>query len=427
MSTRATKTGASASPLQRPFACRNGAYVAEFGGYCLESALQPIFSLSHQRPVGCEALIRARDAQGKYVPPPFLFGSAKGLGDVLRLDRICRSLHLANFRALDAHNIWLFLNVNPLVAIHESQNEASFKEVLEQYQIPTHQVVAEIVETAIADETVLERSVNYYKQLGCMVAIDDFGAGHSNFERIWRLAPDIVKLDRAMVEEAARRDLIARSLPDLVSLLHHAGCIVLAEGVETEAEALTALNANVDLAQGYLFGRPSSILEPPVLEVATCRRVHQRFKERSLDETLRDQQDRKPYIEAFERCAAQVTDGTDPARAAAQLFDLDRALCFYVLDDQGNQAGENFVSPRSRAATNRRLQPLASAKGASWYHRPYFRQALSRPGTLQISSPYLSLPDAKMCLTLSKAVEGRSGTLVLCFDIGWHKPVYPVY
>ena len=60
------------------------------------------------------------------------------------------------------------------------------------------------METSAYDEENLARCVQYFRDLGCLVAIDDFGAGESNFERIWRLKPDIVKLDRSMVVEATR-------------------------------------------------------------------------------------------------------------------------------------------------------------------------------------------------------------------------------
>lgn len=72
-----------------------------------------------------------------------------------------------------------------------------FKYLLQRYQIPAARVVVETIEGAIADEGQLSESVQFYKNLGCLVAIDDFGAGHSNIERIWRLVPDIVKLDRS--------------------------------------------------------------------------------------------------------------------------------------------------------------------------------------------------------------------------------------
>jgi EAL domain-containing protein (putative c-di-GMP-specific phosphodiesterase class I) len=394
---------------------QEGATTAHYNGYELNTALQPIYSFAHQRPVGCEALIRARDEFGTAVPPPILFGKHRRVKDALFLDRLCRTLHLANFQALNAP-IWLFLNVNPVVAVHGLNQGNSFRDLLSHFQVPLHQVVIEILENAIPSEQHLDRTVSHYRELGCLVAVDDFGAGHSNFERIWRIQPDIVKLDRKTLADAVTRPIIRRSLPNLVGLLHEAGCIVLAEGIETEDEAMIALDAGVDLAQGYLFARPFPINRPEKVNLEDIRRIQDAFKTKCIAESHQRQDKLSAYTKAFESASEQIRNGSAVEVAAEALFNLEGTLRFYVINEHGNQTSRNLYADGSRHG-DPRLWPLSEARGASWYHRTYFRRAITHPDEIQTTGPYLSLPDAQMCLTLSMAMLVNDKLHVACLDI----------
>lgn len=404
------------APILKRLGYRHGAVTAGFRGFSLSSVFQPIYSFSHQRPVGAEALVRASDDQGRNIPPPLMFGAVKRVKDSVFLDRLCRAMHVANFQALD-NRAWLFLNVNPMVVVNGPKSGAFFRDLLDHFNMPPHQIVVEILETAIPSEHVLEETVAYYKDFGCMVAVDDFGAGHSNFERIWRLKPDIVKLDRKMLTEATCRDVIRRSLPNLVALLHEAGCIVLAEGIETDDEALIAMDASVDLAQGYLFARPSPISDPAPIQLEAGHRVHELFKSKCIAEAARRHDAMAPFLGAFERVAREIGEGADPSTVVDELLRLEGALRFYVIDQEGLQSLHNFVPVLDPRPIDKRLAPISEAKGASWYHRAYFRKALARPGELHVTGPYLSLPDAMMCTTLSKAVPCGDKLAILCFDV----------
>src|SRR3984893_4750283 len=86
---------------------------------------------------------------------------------------------------------------------------------------------------------------------------------------VWQLQPDIVKLDRGVIEQAARNPRVARTLPRLVSLLHETGALVLVEGVETQHEALLAMECDADFVQGFYFARPA----PGTVDEESCRAV----------------------------------------------------------------------------------------------------------------------------------------------------------
>lgn len=415
----------SANPLE---ACaahlrhRRDSLTAAYRDCTLESVFQPIYSFAHQRAVGCEALLRARASNNATVSPLTLFASAATAADAVQLDRLCRMLHVANFNSMGNPDAWLFLNVDPATVVNGRRFSTFFSDLLEAYRLAPGRVVVEILETAIPSEAVLEQAIDYYKDLGCLVALDDFGAGHSNFERIWRLEPDIVKLDRNMITEASRRTVARRSLPGLVNLLHGVGCIVLAEGIETEDEALTAMDADIDLVQGYFFGHPRPVSAGPPPGGEACEYLHGRFRAVAAEQAAADEFALRPYLAAFERCAHRLAAGSPVEAAASEILGMKLTARLYQIGFDGRQLQANLQPPAAPAAADLRLTPLRNARGANWSHRPYFRGALEHRGKVHVSGPYLSLPDAMMCITLSIAFDSPTADSVLCVDLAWSRP-----
>lgn len=387
--------------------------VALFHGLHLGSAFQPIISLSHRRVVGYEALLRAANAAGKPVPPDEVFTLAQDTRESVELDRWCRALHVRNFRDAAAPDTWLFLNVSAQVVLEGRHYGAFFSPLLQTMRFPAHRVVVEILEGAVHDEAQLAVAAEYYRAIGCLVALDDFGAGHSNFERIWHLKPDIVKLDRSLIHAAAVDARARRMTTNMVSTLHEAGSLVLIEGVETLAQARVAMETDADLVQGYYFARPAPTPAGPaacnVLE-PLCRDFHHHAGLRAQTRLAAVAHLRAPALQAV----AALRQGVSLVQACAPLAGIAGFRRSYLLDANGFQIGNNVEDTGPR---DPRYAPLADARGASWFRRPYFLKAINRPGELQWTRPYLSITDAHMCVTLSVAFDIGDERQVLCCDL----------
>jgi EAL domain-containing protein (putative c-di-GMP-specific phosphodiesterase class I) len=387
----------------------------------LTSHFQPIYSLVHKRPVGYEALLRAHNQTGQNIPPLEIFKKAHNEEETVFLDRLCRNLHLRNFLSMPNDNCWIFLNVNPQVTVGGKQYGTYFSELLARYNIPPHRIVIEILESNIQDESLLSEAVNYYKNLGCLVAIDDFGAGHSNFDRIWRIAPQIVKLDRSMIVQAVRNPSVRRVLPNLANLLHESGSLVLMEGIETEDEALITLDAGIDFVQGYYFGKPNNLLLGPEQNTELLPELCEKFKNFTQKATAQYHIELQTYLALFQQAALAMQSGIPVAAACMDLLNLAKAERCYLINEDGKQQGSNLVSPLRNTMSDPRFNPLADAKDATWSRRHYFRRAVNNPGEIQISRPYLSIIGASMCVTLSITINTGQNTQVLCCDLDWNE------
>lgn len=391
-----------------------GSHCAYYDQFKLFSAFQPVYSITHRRIVGLEGLLRGVDANNNTIPPWNLFAQTTN-DDVILLDKLCQSIHIKNFLALDVDNIWLFLNVNP-----RSLNDVKvFVDYLEtliiEFGLPASRVVIEVLETGAGNEQSLEDAIKFYKQLGCLIAIDDFGAGHSNFERIWRIQPDIVKFDRGMVSKAGQSNYIQSIMKGVVSLLHENRCIVLAEGIENEAEAIACMEANVDLVQGFYFSRPFMLSQGLDTDKAIWPNLYDAYHHYSSEHN-------KNIAELINRYRKHFSDNVykdDINKIAESMFSMDRVIRLYKIAKDGSQSIANFTSPNYSNNNINKLSPLLKAEGASWVHRPYFKDAIHNPGEIQTSEPYLSIPDGKMCITFSVMVGNDAGAYVLCCDINW--------
>lgn len=392
-------------------------WTADYQGLTLRTALQPIYSIAHKRVVGYEALIRASDNDNAAVLPIHLFGLPTSNAENLLLDRLCRYLHIRNYSGFHDQLNWLFLNVSPQVVTSGTRADSFFGQLLKKTGVPPHRIVIEIVEQPTDDADRLRETVAYYQELGCLTAIDDFGAGHSNFERIWNLSPDIVKLDRKLLTRATDDHKARQILNGIVALLHQSGCLVLLEGVETREQALIAIDAGVDFVQGFYFRRPSTLLADIPTEAADFDHLLNEYKSRRLVTRDPTQQLTRFFSGYFQKAVEKLNNGGTLKPACAPLLAHPVVSRCYLVDARGVQIGDTLVSDAMANSLDPRFRPLESTTQADWYRQQYLRQALARPEQLQVSAPYLCITGAYMCVTLSLGYYDQRKLRVLCCDI----------
>lgn len=386
--------------------------------HSLHSVFQPIFSLCHRRPVGFEALLRSHDIDGCPVSPRTLLDLAGQRNELRQLDNLCQTLHIDAFAQQRTAPRWLFLNLEPNTITRRWYDDGTLLHSLADAGVAPHEVVIEILEGQIENEPALMDAITFFRNAGALVALDDFGTGHSNFERIWRLAPDIIKLDRGLIVEAEqhRSSRLRRILLNLVSLMHEAGSLVVCEGIETEAQARVALEADVDFVQGFYFAQPRPRIGP--VESGARKRLLALTGQPAGDGMESSDAARlAPYADAFRDMLALLQAEVPIGSAVEPLLGLSRTARIYRLD-AGGQEIDHCVGPCMPKAGRGRSAPIADSQGGIWYRRRYFRAARAEPGRLQFSRPYLSSTGGYMCVTLSIAVEAGS-TEVVCCDVAW--------
>lgn len=393
---------------------QNGSFTGQFGGYQLASHYQPIISLTHQRTVGYEALMRPFLDD---VPesPLALFAQCRSPFQISHLDRVSRALHLMNFRLLGHTDGWLFLNIRGEEIRQSNMDAAGIRHTLAEFGFQPEQIVLEILEDAVHDELLLAEFVQEFRKAGFLVAIDDFGTGQSNFDRIWKINPNIVKLDRSMIRNAHQQPRARRIFPRLVSLLRETESLVLIEGIENQDEALLAMDTEADMVQGFYFARPNAEGRGHANLPASIGQLHELYAQHQRQGRREFQSQLVTFESMMTACADLIRLDHSFEESSRVLLEQEGCRRIFLLDEQGYQITRT-IAP-SHTENDNRYHPLKQAQGANWARRKYFQRAIEAPNRVYISRPYLALPDASIEVTFAMAFNQNNRLYVLCCDV----------
>jgi len=220
---------------------------------------QPIVDLRKKEIIGYEVLLRGLDRDGKIVPPNKIFEVAKKADLIFYLDRSARETAI---RSLAKHGITklAFINFIPTAIYRPEYCLRTTFNLINQLGLKSDQLAFEVVETEkITDIAHLKNVLNYYREHGFKVVLDDLGSGYSSLILLAELRPHIIKIDREIIRDIDKDSLKQALFKAFVQVAHDHGILVLAEGVETEEEANWVKAHGGDLAQGFYFGRPSEV------------------------------------------------------------------------------------------------------------------------------------------------------------------------
>ncbi|HRQ56226.1 MAG TPA: EAL domain-containing protein [Azoarcus taiwanensis] len=236
---------------------------------------QPQISLSRQRVVGVEALLRWNHPDKGVVGPDTFIPVAEEvgmIGDISRwvLETACQQL--ADWRAAGFDELKMSLNLAP----HDFDRENIVEMVtncIGHYRIPASKLELEITESMMMQDTVgVAAKVRELRQAGIGVAIDDFGTGYSALAYLQKLPVSVLKIDRSFV-----RDLDGLMTNPIISAITGIakgfGMQIIAEGVEHAQQARTLRALGCDVMQGFFFGCPLKADEALSLIGATPRAV----------------------------------------------------------------------------------------------------------------------------------------------------------
>jgi EAL domain-containing protein (putative c-di-GMP-specific phosphodiesterase class I) len=224
----------------------------------LTTHFQPIVDLKSNTIYGYESLARGVSDEGNLISPDKLFKWARE-GDMLfYLDRACRESSLKTAAVKNIKNK-VFINFIPTAIYDPEHCLQSTVKWAKQLEFDPKNIIFEVIESDhVEDLDHLKRILDFYKSQGFMVALDDVGSGYSSLNMIAKLLPDIIKIDRAIIDRIDTNEVNQSIFRAITQIAHENNIIVLAEGVERAEEVAFCSTNGADLAQGYYFGKPNS-------------------------------------------------------------------------------------------------------------------------------------------------------------------------
>ncbi|PKL17089.1 MAG: hypothetical protein CVV49_12810 [Spirochaetae bacterium HGW-Spirochaetae-5] len=388
----------------------------------VSTCYQPLISIKRKQIIGFEALSRGvRESDGTLISPVNLIEEAEKYGLILELDRLFRKKALENFKSYHSANKHALLSVNlDSSAIRTGLGSKHFLKSVEKCRIDPSCIIIEILESEVEDINILVEFVKQQRAHGFMIAMDDFGAGFSNWDRIIKLKPDIIKLDMSIIRDIDSDFLKQEVARSLIKLSHNTGSLVVAEGIETEGEALKMLELNADILQGFFLAKPFQIEK---LNIETIN-----MKVEDVSGSFRDARNLRLKIQESElKEFSSLTDRiienlktSDTYLPEQILIDTVEGVngieCIYILDECGIQISETVVNISIKNYRKSRIfhpDDIYSDQSNKEY---YFN--LVNGYDRFISEPYISTATGNLCITISRKYQSREGERrILCVDI----------
>jgi len=226
---------------------------------------QPICNLADGCVAGFEALIRwHHPTDGPLQPDDFLWiAEQTGLIHEIclwTLERACRDWHTLR-KFSDYKTPFVSVNLSPSQLSNEMLVE-DVKNIMAAQNMNPAELKLELTEKVIVDQPeVATKILQNLIDLGCSLALDDYGAGHSGLRHLQRYPLGTIKIDCAFVEPILSSAQSLEIVRSSVALGHSLGMSVVAEGVESEGVRAKLLEMKCDFGQGWYFGRPATLQE----------------------------------------------------------------------------------------------------------------------------------------------------------------------
>jgi PAS domain S-box-containing protein len=222
------------------------------------SYFQPIINNATKKVEKYESLVRLINEDGKIISPyEFLSISKRGS----YYNKITKRVLENSFAMLKNVNTELSINLSTL-DIEKDETREFIYELLESHEKDRHRLVFELLEDeSVKDFKSIKTFIQKVKAMGVFIAIDDFGAGYSNFERLLEFEPDILKIDGSLIKNIITDKYSRNVVETIVQFAKRQNIKTIAEYVENK-EIFEFLNElGVDYSQGYYFGKPESLLK----------------------------------------------------------------------------------------------------------------------------------------------------------------------
>lgn len=427
---------------------RSGRASGWFKDLELTTVFQPAFSLPHKKAFGFEASLRGASEDGRVVTPQSLFGPVENFSETCLLDMLGTTVHVHNFMASGAQGL-LFLNLHPGVFLDFDHSVPFLTALFDHYRIDPHRIALDIPAYLLKIE-LLDAAIHAYRTLGCLISIDHLGIGNADLDSVVRTHPDIVKINRAIVAGAVTEDPARQTLLHAVSLLHEMGALVLMQGVESEAEALMAIETDADFASGFYFGplfedvddfdepglvmdslwsRYNEVQSPRFSAAARTRAAiddedpnasHvKQLRSASPSDIHRYRDERRPFVAAMQQAGAMMAAGSGFEAACAEFLKLDGAIRCVLLGADGAQIGPALAATLAPAPQGVDFSGLIEAADGNWSRRDFFRRAMQQPDAVQVTRRYRSMNGYPHCVTFSIEARVNNKAVVICGDVDW--------
>jgi diguanylate cyclase (GGDEF)-like protein len=238
----------------------------------LSPVFQPIASLRDGSIHAHEALIRGPKGLPFHMPDALL-AAARREGLLLEFEVACVVAALETWAALrQPGRLFVNLSAAAMIEMLRKRSSDAISRSIQKLGLQPRMLTIEITEQDhVTDIQALIEAVHKMREAGLLLALDDFGDGHSSL-RLWsEIQPDVVKIDKYFTADLSHRPKKVQTLRALLQIAETFGTALVAEGIETADNLRIVRDLGIGLGQGYYLGRPIAqprvAIEPEAVDV----------------------------------------------------------------------------------------------------------------------------------------------------------------
>ena len=377
---------------------------------------QPIYSLNTQKYIGMEALARGVK-DGVIIPPVPMFDYARENGRLSELDRMCRETAMASF-SRQGSAPQLFLNFDTDILNSKPPLKGEILRAAQDSHILPQNIILELDQSRVHDIFDLMMFVDHYRQRGFRIALDNVGAGEDTIDHVMFVNPDVIKIDRSVVENIDTDKYKQETFRSINSTAKKIGAMTVAEGTERVDEVITCMIMGVDYFQGFYFEKPNQFNylftnEARLRVEDAARKLNISTKKNETVTSVRIESYKRTIYDLVNRLLCM--EGSDyEAELRRYVAEHGEIECAFLIDRKGFQITDTVMSADTRIKEG--YHP--AIKGVNHDIKNYFYAIKEQIEDPFISGWYISNATGNSCKTISSKMYDKTGSMiVVCVDL----------
>ncbi|ADL52896.1 EAL domain-containing protein [Clostridium cellulovorans] len=385
----------------------------------IDVKFQPVVSVARKSVIGLKGISFGATLDGNFIPLDTLLTTARNADLEINLDRLIREKIFKEYnKVCTGDDKLLFLSIN-MAIIEQFVGSGLIQDVVNKYNINPQNVVLEIFENNIDDVEVLKEFITTYRSKGFLVSLT-IGSGFANLDKLSNVEPDIIKISEAITKNIEVDFYKQEVFKSLVNLSKKLSAIVVAEGINLEAQSILATELGTDILQGDYFGEFTAI-SPKFLKACADKVefTSSQYKKYKSEQITYEQSTHKACDDLltsiiYELSTIDISSYDDKLQEAIDKHtDFE---CLYVLDNEGKQITSTVTRFKNMLAQNALVYKPAK-KGTDHSLKKYYYFLNNLKLEKYVTEPYISLASGNLCITISEKFIGMDNkTYIICID-----------